>query len=953
MDTRLKNNHKWGVLLIVLIVLAVSAATVGLYPYMHQKARAYNEKWGTRRLEERYDFGNIATQAMNFSYEIWHQRRQEEEGKLLTYSQTFLPQLEKQLNKAAAMEQGGEAGAGSLGQGNAGGSMEAAASSEGGNTAGHMGSSVSVSPGYSVGYTVGMAGDSPDGGNTDVYIGVYPEEAAGEQTEEDGEEPDLAEGAGPEKYDADYYRELQKMMDELGAAWQDLYQQYGSTLSYAVLGSDGNYVRSNVNRPEEYFDAPLETDELQFTVEFSSSGRMSLAEVSGTDDFCSRMLQAASKYEFYDPLAVRLTDSYRYSGVQFFGPKDMMIVFRCNPMIMNGWGTASRSNSEGALNCWDYLSGKGFYTVVVLMSAVLLVTALCLPLIRSFEIGRSALCRLAFEPLSCIGIGWLCLMAEGSIPASLVAYTIDGSLKEELLEAGFLGWSSTALTLAANLIFWCAVYGSFYWGITCYRGIFSLGPWRYFKERTWAGRFLRFIKGQICRGLNVFQETDWESRSSKIIGKAVIANFLILALISCLWFWGIGALVIYSFVLFFMLRKYWGQMQEKYQTLLNGINQLAEGNLDVEIREDLGIFNPFKEQLGRIQEGFKKAVAQEVKSERTKSELITNVSHDLKTPLTAIITYVNLLKQEGITEEERNSYIQILDRKSMRLKALIEDLFEVSKASSGTVTLHLEQVDIVSLLKQVRFELADKIESCGVEFRYQLPEKKLVLTLDGQKTCRIFENLLVNITKYGLPGTRAYIQVTEERGGWVCVSMRNISAKELDVAPEELTERFVRGDQSRNTEGSGLGLAIVRSFVEVQGGAMKIDIEDDIFRVIIRWRRPECGEEKGPEGEAGSGADRGPGTGAGTASETTSEGGAFQNASKDGAGGKTEQAEIVDLNSLDHQNAIAVPPYQPDWGSEKGEDILRDSGSFEGLLSSAKQRIKRWMPKRIQNIKKD
>ena len=350
------------------------------------------------------------------------------------------------------------------------------------------------------------------------------------------------------------------------------------------------------------------------------------------------------------------------------------------------------------------------------------------------------------------------------------------------------------------------------------------------------GRFLRFIKRWVLAALNVFNETYWESQSTKIIGKAVIANFIVLTLISCLWFWGIGALVIYSFVLFFLIKKYWNQMQEKYRMLSEGINQMAAGDLDVEIQGDLGIFNPFKEQLYRIQDGFRKAVAQEVKSERTKSELITNVSHDLKTPLTAIITYVNLLKQEGITEEERASYIQVLDQKSMRLKVLIEDLFEVSKASSGTVTLHLADVDIVSLLKQVRFELADKIDSSGIDFRFNLPEEKLMLSLDSQKTYRIFENLLVNITKYGLPGTRAYIQAVKEPDGHVTISMRNISARELNVSPEELAERFVRGDSSRNTEGSGLGLAIARSFVEVQGGTMQIEIEDDMFRVTIRWK---------------------------------------------------------------------------------------------------------------------
>ena len=283
----------------------------------------------------------------------------------------------------------------------------------------------------------------------------------------------------------------------------------------------------------------------------------------------------------------------------------------------------------------------------------------------------------------------------------------------------------------------------FYWGVTNLRSFFSLGPWRYFKERTWVGKFLCFCKHWVCTGLDLFSQTDWESRSSKIIGKAVLANFVILACISLLWFWGIGALILYSIALFFLLKKYWGKVQEKYHRLLNCIQEMAEGNLDVKEEEDLGIFEPFKNQLFKVQEGFKKAVEKEVKSERTKTELITNVSHDLKTPLTAIITYVNLLKQENITEEERNSYIQILDQKSMRLKELIEDLFEVSKAANGTVVLHPEEVDVVSLLKQVRFELSDKIEASGIQFHFDLPNERLAASLDGQKTCRIFENLLV------------------------------------------------------------------------------------------------------------------------------------------------------------------------------------------------------------------
>ena len=175
-------------------------------------------------------------------------------------------------------------------------------------------------------------------------------------------------------------------------------------------------------------------------------------------------------------------------------------------------------------------------------------------------------------------------------------------------------------------------------------------------------------------------------------------------------------------------------MREKYQNLLKVTNELAEGNLDVEITEELGVFEPFRREIGKIQSGFKKAVDAEVKSQRMKTELITNVSHDLKTPLTAIITYVNLLKEPGITNQEREEYVQVLERKSLRLKALIEDLFEVSKANSQTMKLNLMEVDVVSLMKQVKLELSEQLSDSGVDFRFQLPEKRVALTLDSEKT---------------------------------------------------------------------------------------------------------------------------------------------------------------------------------------------------------------------------
>ena len=182
--------------------------------------------------------------------------------------------------------------------------------------------------------------------------------------------------------------------------------------------------------------------------------------------------------------------------------------------------------------------------------------------------------------------------------------------------------------------------------------------------------------------------------------------------------------------------------------LLKATNEIAQGNLNVTIEEDLGVFEPFKPQIYRIEEGFRNAVAEEVKSQRMKSELITNVSHDLKTPLTAIITYVKLLQEPGVTQEQRKEYLETLDRKALRLKALIEDLFEVSKANSRNITLDIRDVDIVSMVKQVEFEMEDKLTDAGLEVRMSLPEEKVIVPLDSQKTFRIFENLFGNIAKY-------------------------------------------------------------------------------------------------------------------------------------------------------------------------------------------------------------
>ena len=395
-----------------------------------------------------------------------------------------------------------------------------------------------------------------------------------------------------------------------------------------------------------------------------------------------------------------------------------------------------------------------------------------------------------------------------------------------------------------DYMIWSAAFFVTYWVSGVLRPIYQLGIKQYLKERTLIGvygkrmknvvvKYWRKLKDKAREFYHALEQIDLTQKDNKILVKIVIVNFAVLLIICLMWVFGVGALIIYSFVLFWFLRKYYNSIQEKYERLLKATNEIAEGNLDVKIEEDLGIFNPFKPEIEKIQSGFKNAVEKEVKSQRMKTELVTNVSHDLKTPLTAIITYVNLLKEEK-DEEKRKEYIEVLDKKSMRLKVLIEDLFEISKVSSKTVSLNIMDVDIVSLFKQVKLETEEKFEGTGLDFRCNYLEEALVVPLDSQKTYRIFENLLVNVAKYAMPNTRVYVEILCE-GEKAVLRMKNISAAELTFDASDITERFVRGDEARNTEGSGLGLAIAKSFTEVQKGEFKVDTDGDLFKVEVKF----------------------------------------------------------------------------------------------------------------------
>lgn len=266
-------------------------------------------------------------------------------------------------------------------------------------------------------------------------------------------------------------------------------------------------------------------------------------------------------------------------------------------------------------------------------------------------------------------------------------------------------------------------------------------------------------------------------------------------------------------------------------------DKIASGNFNYTIKEKgKGLFARLAHNINNLQGGIKKSLESQMKSDRLKSELITNVSHDLKTPLTSIINYVDLLKKEDLSKEEMQGYVAVLDRKAQRLKVLIEDLFEASKMASGSVELNIERVDVAQLLNQALAEFEERIKGSSLTFKVNIPRHKVYSNLDGKKTWRVFENLIGNILKYSQPKTRVYIDLYETEHN-ITITMKNISSYEMDFNPDELFERFKRGDTSRNTEGSGLGLAIAKSIVDLQGGKLNIEIDGDLFKAIVEFNK--------------------------------------------------------------------------------------------------------------------
>lgn len=558
-------------------------------------------------------------------------------------------------------------------------------------------------------------------------------------------------------------------------------------------------------------------------VQFDSEGAMSFVNNYGMDDKIGNSMRNWGLEVYMYNLASNI-DADQLSFGKGRSPENITIVFG----VPDGSANLARIQWENVYNFQN--AGFQFVYIIAMLFAACSAVAMSIGKPGGFGQGRLKNASLEFSTVL-FGLSFFFYdvatqfaygMANGILSYRMTAYE---QVPEAFAKVVEIGLCFGTLFLALGLI---------YFSFVPVGQLYHKGIKRYLCENVWIARtFLRFT-GWVKRRYQAFMNIDLTETGNKKIFQIVLVNFLILLVLCSFWFFGVLLLIGYSIGLFFIMRKYYQDLSMKHQKLLDAAKRMADGNLDVNIEGDLGLFNPMKEALATIQSGFKKAVDEEVKSQHMKTELITNVSHDLKTPLTAIITYVGLLKDEAITEEDRRSYIDTLDRKSQRLKRLIEDLFEMSKASSKNMVLDIVDIDIASLLKQIHFELSDRLDSSGIDFKFRLPEDKVVLKLDSSKTYRIFENLLVNITKYAMPGSRAYV-ILETGEDYAEITLKNIAAEEMEFSPEEISERFVRGDRSRNTEGSGLGLAIARNFVELQNGRMDIVIDGDLFKVIIRF----------------------------------------------------------------------------------------------------------------------
>lgn len=426
-------------------------------------------------------------------------------------------------------------------------------------------------------------------------------------------------------------------------------------------------------------------------------------------------------------------------------------------------------------------------------------------------------------------IGLTCFVFIG-VSTGTGIFVITGELQNVLARHGVAYGTS----ISYGLYFFSMFIFYFLFSMLCFtvKYMFMNGM-NYFKNNTCTYALYEKTKELGNR----VTEFDLKDNINQDILKFTICNALLVIVLYVLSPSKTIFAIVYIMISFLYIRKQSMKVKNDYKNMLNFTEQLSHGHFDTEIENDLGIFNSMRDRLNNLKTGFEAAVKEETKSQNMKTELITNVSHDLKTPLTCIKNYVILLKNTQADETTRTEYLNQLEKYTNRLSNLIQDLFDVSKATSGNIDLHPIDLRLQALVDQSLAECIEVLESKDIQVIKNVED--VVVHLDGDKTYRVFENLLTNIGKYAMPHSRAYIDIHEEED-YVSIIFKNMSEVEMNFSSEEIQERFVRGDKSRHETGSGLGLAIAKSFVVAQGGTFDIEIDGDLFKVIMTFKKNKC-----------------------------------------------------------------------------------------------------------------
>lgn len=426
---------------------------------------------------------------------------------------------------------------------------------------------------------------------------------------------------------------------------------------------------------------------------------------------------------------------------------------------------------------------------------------------------------------------WYTEIAAGTVIGIWLAGTI---ISGTLIANSSLGYSHVVVTVIVICLI-CGTY-TMAWFLIGYLSLV-----RRIKAGTlWKNSLIRKVlkwigkcSGKLADFARAFSRNTAEKIKVLLVGGAFL--FLQFLIIGC-GFTGAGVfliilLIVDAAAVIFIIRK-----ADGLDLIMDGLKKISDGELQYKIKTDTltGKQKVMAEYINNIGGGLDAAVENSLKKERMQTELITNVSHDLKTPLTSIINYVDLMKRENPTDPKIQEYLRILDEKSQRLKVLTEDVVEASKASTGNIKLEMNDIDFVEMVQQVIGEFEEKFQEKNLTMMVHFTDEPSIIYADGQRMWRVLENVFGNVVKYAMEGTRVYAEISN-RNKKVTFSLENISAQPLNISADELTERFIRGDVARNTEGSGLGLSIAKSLTELQGGEFKLYLDGDLFKVMITF----------------------------------------------------------------------------------------------------------------------